>query len=256
MCAHLSRRAERSRYYISQFENASTNLDVRRIEGFQPYNRFVDHLFGSAHRFVRMTGTRYERLEQRIREMDEQVQTAEGVKTQKLAADSQKHSAHYLKTAEIFAYLALMPYYVPQGLAKIFGLLTDKKVDPKEYPPPDSLFDPAKGKGTKVLTVLMYMFAVFLLRKEISSGATKVKNLFRAKKIRLKLIVESFKDRERARFKIKWRAIKNTTQKWRDTRNEVSLQVYFGVASIPRRVVDRLNSLRNKNRHTPPSDPL
>ena len=202
-----------------------------------------------------MTGTRYERLEQRIREMDEQVQTAEGVKTEKLAADSQKHSAHYLKTAEIFAYLALMPYYVPLGLAKVLGLLFDKKPDPNVSPPIEPLFDPARGKGTKFLTILMYCFAVYLLRKELRDNKKHVMMIFRAKKNKLKLAVRSFKDQGRARFKIKWRAIKNTTQKWRDTRNEVSLRVYFGVASIPRRMIDRLNSLKNRNRHNPPSNP-
>jgi uncharacterized membrane-anchored protein len=37
----LSRRTERSRYYIAQFERAVENLAVTRIEGFQPYNTFV-----------------------------------------------------------------------------------------------------------------------------------------------------------------------------------------------------------------------
>ena len=124
----LSRRAERSRYYISQFENASTNLAVSRIEGFQPYNRFVDHLFGSAHRFIRMTGTRFERLETRIREMDEQVQTAESVK-------SEKESAKYLKVAEYFAFLVLLPYYFPGYVSKILSLKWPKifKADEDGY---------------------------------------------------------------------------------------------------------------------------
>ena len=237
----LPRRSERSRYYLEQHRAAADNLAVARIEGFQPYHKFVEHLFGSAHRFIGMTGRRFARLEERILTLEERLQTLDNVK-------SGKQTSHYLKSAEIFAYIALMPYYVPLGVSKAIQFFWKQEVKPNEIP----YFDTANGKGTKGLTVFAYALAFFLLQKEIKSGIAKVAKTLntKARKIKTGIYTRRFSISKKIKYKLQ--NTRKTISKWQKTAHETSIRVYF----MPGNAIEYVRHLKNKRPPSPPLGPV
>src|SRR5262249_24863555 len=82
----LPYRVERSRYYRAQFMTLMRALrsDVSgRIEGFVPYEEFVERRFGSAYEFIDMVGKRYNRVERQLSAMYQELRTAEAALLQK-----------------------------------------------------------------------------------------------------------------------------------------------------------------------------
>ena len=167
-----------------------------------------------------MTGTRFERLEQRIRKMDEQVQTAEQVRTE-------KESSKYLEKAELFAYAALMPYYVPYALSKVLALAS------KDFFGPD-------GYGTKLITIVTYIFAGILLQDELKKYSTTVSDFVSAKKQIIKVRLKWRKNRKRAKIRQHYRAVKSKSNIWRMTAAESTAKTYQRIKNAPRRAASRI----------------
>ncbi|WP_158809946.1 DUF3422 family protein [Beijerinckia sp. L45] len=100
-------RVERSRYYVEQFRSGLAGLRLHRIEGFQPYNRFVEQRLGSTFDFIDRLGLRYERA---------------ATSLARLAQDGlQLQLNNIQKAGEQFILLFLLPYYS--------GLLLDHVID-------------------------------------------------------------------------------------------------------------------------------
>lgn len=62
----LMHRVERSGYYVAEFERHCKHLRLHRIEGFQPYDQFVDRRMYGAYDYIRRVGGRYRELRQEV----------------------------------------------------------------------------------------------------------------------------------------------------------------------------------------------
>jgi uncharacterized membrane-anchored protein len=57
----LAYRIDRSRYYVSQVRSNVEFLRIKRLEGYQPYDQFVERRVGGEFDFIDRLGRRYER---------------------------------------------------------------------------------------------------------------------------------------------------------------------------------------------------
>src|SRR5207237_9236604 len=62
----LSYRIERSRYYVTQFDNNVKLLRIKRLEGDQPYDQFIRRRLGSEFDLIDRLGSRYERATRNV----------------------------------------------------------------------------------------------------------------------------------------------------------------------------------------------
>ncbi len=106
----LSYRIARSRYFFGQFENVLKDLNVDRIEGWQPYDEFVKRRLYNIYDYIDRMGTRLRSLQQRS---DNFLQ----LRAVHLISESQKRSERtqwniekLQKTAELVAGVALAYY--------------------------------------------------------------------------------------------------------------------------------------------------
>ncbi len=83
----LSYRLEQSRYYVDCFNRLVKDLDVKRIEGFQPYEEFVRRRYANTWDYINRIGIRYERLRSRIEFYSQLRRTEQQVELLKSAED-------------------------------------------------------------------------------------------------------------------------------------------------------------------------
>ena len=67
----LAYRIERSRYYVSRFAKNVEFLRIRRLEGNQPYQQFVEKRLGAEFDFIHRLGLRFERTIQNMTALDQ-----------------------------------------------------------------------------------------------------------------------------------------------------------------------------------------
>jgi len=101
----LSYRTERSGYYLRQFDDLVRALRIRRIEGFQRYDQFVNRRLGATFEFIETIGQRYERLQRKISILSQQLRTTE-------LAHQTGVIERLQESAEIGFFAVLFPYYV------------------------------------------------------------------------------------------------------------------------------------------------
>jgi hypothetical protein len=119
----LPYRVERSRYYRSQFKSLVIALRIAprgRIEGFQPYDEFVERRFGSAYEFIDMVGKRFERTERQLSTLYQRVRTAEAATFQKETRREVAAIERFQEVAEYGFFLVLFMYYVGHALVDLF----------------------------------------------------------------------------------------------------------------------------------------
>lgn len=95
--AGLAYRAERSRYYYRQWELAVASLDIRQLEGDQPYDQFVKRRLGAEFQYIDRLGRRHERATQTLQLI---TQSFTGLELYKMQVG-----------AEIALFGFLIPYY-------------------------------------------------------------------------------------------------------------------------------------------------
>jgi hypothetical protein len=105
-------RIERSRFYVNQFQNTTKHLRIRRLEGDQRYDEFVERRLGAEFDFIDRLGRRYERAIASLTALDQGYVLAQTEKTQERVAQIQEWGE--------FALLgALIPYYLTHLLEPI-----------------------------------------------------------------------------------------------------------------------------------------
>jgi hypothetical protein len=105
-------RIERSRYYVDQFRWTAKQLRIRRVEGDQPYDQFVERRIGAEFDFIDRLGKRYERATNTVTSMD---QNALALRTNDLADRANRLQAEIgtiQKWGELALIGVLVPYYV------------------------------------------------------------------------------------------------------------------------------------------------
>lgn len=95
--AGLAYRTERSRYYYRQWESAVVSLDIKQLEGDQPYDQFVKRRLGAEFQYIDRLGRRHERATQTLQLI---TQSFTGLELYKMQVG-----------AEIALFGFLIPYY-------------------------------------------------------------------------------------------------------------------------------------------------
>ena len=122
-------RIERSRYYSDQFTKHVHVLRIVPIEGYQPYNKFVERRLGAAYDFIDRLGVRYERAASSLFGLDQYYITTQ---TNLLG----ERIGEIQAVGEIVLFFALVPYYlgsivedISEHIIKTFPNLTEKSND-------------------------------------------------------------------------------------------------------------------------------
>jgi hypothetical protein len=109
----LPQRVERSLFYQSQFEDRVRELGIEPIRGFVPYDKAVSHRLGGNHKFIRLVGDRYDRLQRLLDGLNQYVRTVEAVR-------AQKQSVEFQRIAEFFAFIVFLSPVIETGLKYLF----------------------------------------------------------------------------------------------------------------------------------------
>jgi Protein of unknown function (DUF3422) len=126
-------RIERSRYYVNQFQNTAKHLRIKRLEGNQRYDEFVERRLGAEFDFIDRLGRRYERTTGSLAGVDQGYLLAQTKETQERVAKIAEYQSNVLKQTETtqdrvakiqewgeFALLAaLIPYYLTHLLEPV-----------------------------------------------------------------------------------------------------------------------------------------
>jgi hypothetical protein len=117
----LSYRIERSRYYVTQFDENVKLLRIKRLEGDQPYDQFIRRRLGSEFDLIDRLGIRYERATNNVVSLDQNYLaiTQNALVKQANQIDEDIHTIQ--KYGELFLLGALVPYYVTHLLVLIVG---------------------------------------------------------------------------------------------------------------------------------------
>jgi hypothetical protein len=102
---YIAQRAWRSRYYRDRFDILAAALNSSQIEGYQPYQVFIEHRLTRAYFIIRLVAEHYQQL--RIKEVS--------LRKEWMSLKSESHQkeiADIQVVAESFFFLALVPYYV------------------------------------------------------------------------------------------------------------------------------------------------
>jgi uncharacterized membrane-anchored protein len=172
----LPYRVERSRYYLSQFRSVvrALRLEPRgRIEGFQPYDEFVERRFGSAYEYIDMVGKRYERVEKQLASFYDRVRTVEATRLQRETARETHTIEEFQRVAEVGFFLVAFMYYFGHSLISMLSpFLTKAKWFTDHYPL--NTHEMAEMWFT-VCALLLGVLALLLLqiRKEIKKAGRR-----------------------------------------------------------------------------------
>ncbi len=108
----ITYRIERSRYYVAQFRSNVKALRIKKLEGDQTYDQFVERRLGAEFDFIDRLGRRYERQTNSLLLLD---QNYLSIETNEIDDDTNKidRGIHKIQEWGEFALLAaLVPYYL------------------------------------------------------------------------------------------------------------------------------------------------
>ena len=124
----LAYRVYRSAFFSTAFKNVVQDLDVQRIEGWQPYDEFVRRRLYSAYDFIARVGERMARLQKRLQTKFSEVQmlnfqsnTENIAKIQDKIHDSHKIQ-HVIELIAVGYYGGNILYYVLKFISKKTGI--------------------------------------------------------------------------------------------------------------------------------------
>ena len=100
----FTNRVERSRYYVKQWRDGVGDLRIKRIEGFQPYDLFIERRLGATFEYVDRVGARFERVQKDIAQLEQYYLTQGNLKVNEGIEEFQKWG-------EIALLMFLVPYY-------------------------------------------------------------------------------------------------------------------------------------------------
>jgi Protein of unknown function (DUF3422) len=108
----LPYRVERSRYYIEQFNKNVVALRIKRIEGCQPYDEFVQRRLGATYDFIDRLGRRYGRAINSLTMLD---QNFLAIRANFLAIQA-NHTGSDIRGIQRYGEIALLGALVPYYL--------------------------------------------------------------------------------------------------------------------------------------------
>jgi hypothetical protein len=115
----LAYRIGRSRHYVGQVRSNVEFLRIKRLEGYQPYDQFVERRLGGEFDFIDSLGGRYERAANNISMLDQNYLSIETERVAIDTADIQEGTYGIQKAGEFASLAFLVPYYVSHILAQI-----------------------------------------------------------------------------------------------------------------------------------------
>ena len=107
----LEYRVERSRYYVRQWRDGLKDLRILRIEGFQPYDSFVERRLGATFDYIHRLGLRYDRIKGETARLEQYYMTQASVISQETSVNLQRNIEDFQKWGEIALLVVLLPYY-------------------------------------------------------------------------------------------------------------------------------------------------
>jgi hypothetical protein len=117
----LEYRVERSRYYVKQFRDSVPPLRIRRVEGYQPYDVFVQRRLGAVFDYIDRLGLRFERVQRDIETLYEYIQTHSSLVVELDIDKRNKKIERLQQTGELFLFIILAPYYLSSVLSHLLG---------------------------------------------------------------------------------------------------------------------------------------
>jgi hypothetical protein len=110
----LEYRIERSRYYVKQWREGIKDLRILRIEGFQPYDSFVERRLGATFDYIHRLGLRYDRIKGETARLEQYYLAQASVISQDTSVAVQRNIEDLQFGAELALWVALLPYYIGQ----------------------------------------------------------------------------------------------------------------------------------------------
>jgi hypothetical protein len=144
-------RIERAQRYISGFRSMAAQLRVRRVEGYQPYDEFVQRRIGSFWAFISRLGNRIERARSRLDSLN--------VKTQTLEQQKQtEEQTKLLRFAEIAAIIPIGYYgtHLMVSFANMIGGFDQIRLSP------GGLITPVGARDGLFAILAMFFYAGIL----------------------------------------------------------------------------------------------
>lgn len=115
---NFERRIALSRLYVARFRQLVARLRIERLEGFVPYDEFVERKLGAAYALIDLISARFERIKADVTSL-RQIETAQ---RSRLSGDQ---ISRFQETADIVLFFFLLPYYAGEVLIEKIGGMHD-----------------------------------------------------------------------------------------------------------------------------------
>ncbi len=118
-------RIERSRNYVRQFQAGKSGLGMGPIEGYQPYDEFVERRLGPAFASIELLEIRFQRIHADIARLRQTYIAQETRKVEMVTSDRNKEIGRIQAVADYILFVSLVPYYA--------GTLFSRIIWPEEH---------------------------------------------------------------------------------------------------------------------------
>jgi hypothetical protein len=108
----LSYRIEQSRYYVAVFHSFLKFLRIKRLEGDQPYDEFIERRLGAEFNFIDRLGKRYERAMNNITMLDQNYIAMNAAEVENETHKTEQSIEKIQEWGEFALLAALVPYYI------------------------------------------------------------------------------------------------------------------------------------------------
>ena len=120
---NFERRIELSRYYARLFRKGVGFLRIGRIEGFLPYDRFVERRLGAAYGYMDLLASRFRKINADVNTLRQTEITQRSRLAEGQTADAETKVSKLQDTADKALMFVLIPYYAGEVvIEKIFHL--------------------------------------------------------------------------------------------------------------------------------------
>ncbi|MBI3419159.1 MAG: hypothetical protein HY053_03395 [Proteobacteria bacterium] len=105
----LAQRVVRSEFYQEQFERLTRLLGIEEIGGFVSYDKAVIGRLGGLHEIIRLIGKAFARIQTRLGQGRQQVESSEAAKARERTVAEQIRTNAFQKVAEVAIFLGIFP---------------------------------------------------------------------------------------------------------------------------------------------------
>jgi len=169
---NIAYRMQRSLQYIRQFRASVPSLRIRRIEGFQPYDKFVERRLGSLFELIELLTAQFESLKRARADLFQYYLTQKTVSLEAATKEASEEVSNIQRVADFALWFVLIPYYagtivfehildICNGTAESFGMWATMWVALVIFGIGQHLFMKLKNKG--FTRWMIFVAAGFLL---------------------------------------------------------------------------------------------